>query len=153
MRTACWWIGGCVVVMALTLGAPRTFAQYDYSTPKTPAAGGGLQDEMKTALTHAGFAEKYDTMKEVTLHLHHVINCFVGSNDKMFDSKAGNPCQGQGKGIITDLPATATKETQYEARWAAHIADEALAMKTLPELKAGAHIIRLTLEDLQKTMK
>jgi len=149
MRTACWWIGGCVVVMALTLGAPRTFAQYDYSTPKTSAAGGGLQDEMKTALTHAGFAEKYDTMKEVTLHLHHVLNCFVGPKDKMFDTAAGNPCQGQGNGIIADVPATA----KYEAQWAAHIADQALAMKTLPELKAGAHIIALTLVDLQKTIK
>ncbi len=152
VRTVSWWIAGSVAVAVLALGPAGTFAQYDYSTPKA-TAGGALQDAVKTAITHAGFAEKYDTMKEVTLHLHHVINCLVGPKDKMFDTSAGNPCQGQGNGIIADVSSGAHKDAQFEATWAAHIADQALAMKSLPEVKAGAHIVALTLADLQKTIK
>ena len=36
-------------------------------------AAGDPSAELKTAVTHAGFAAKYDTMKEVTLHLHHAL--------------------------------------------------------------------------------
>ncbi len=59
--------------------------------------------ELNTALTHAGFAAQYNTVAEVELHLHHVVNCLEGSSGKNFNQQAGNVCQGQGNGIFGDL--------------------------------------------------
>lgn len=149
-----WSIGVPALVIALAFATTVGVAQYQYPRDYgSQATGGTLQAEVKTALTHAGFAAKYDTLKEVTLHLHHVINCLVGSKDKMFDASAGNPCEGQGNGIVADLPASLGKDAQYEARWSAHIADEAISMKSVEEARAGAHIVSLALADLQKMIK
>ena len=127
-----------------------------YQTPRDygpqPSVA-GLQTEVKTALTHAGFAAKYDTLTEVTLHLHHVVNCLVGPRDKMFDASAGNPCEGQGNGITSDIPPSMGKDAQYEARWSALIAGEAASKKTVEEARSGAHIVMLALDDLQKMIK
>jgi hypothetical protein len=151
MRLTPWILGGGVLVLGLSLGTAGAFAQYDYGAPKP--GGANVQEEIKTALTHAGFASKYDTLKEVDLHLHHVLNCLVGSKDSRFDAAAGNPCQGQGNGIVADLSSGSSKDAVYEARWAARIAEEALTMKTLEEAKSGAHVVALTLTDLQKVAK
>ncbi len=151
MRTTRWWIGGCVLVAALALGATgNSFAQYDYSQPK-PAAPGGFQGELSTAVTHAGFAGKYDSLQEVTMHLHHVVNCIVGSKDKMYDASAGNPCQGQGNGILADIQSGMGKGQQYyEAWWAAYVADQAITMKSLPQAKAAGNVAVAILTDVQK---
>jgi hypothetical protein len=152
--TARWGIGGLAVLIVLMLTTTWGVAQYSYPRDYGPQpTGAALQTEVKTAQTHAGFASKYDTLKEVTLHLHHVVNCLVGSKDKMFDASAGNPCEGQGNGIVADIPASMGTDAQYEARWAAHIANDALSMKTVEEAKAGAHIVALALDDLQKMIK
>lgn len=153
MKTPQWLLVGTVVALGLSLGATGALAQYDYGAPSKPAGGANVQEEIRTALTHAGFASKYDTLKEVDLHLHHVLNCLVGSKDSRFDAAAGNPCQGQGNGVIADLSSSGGKDAVYEARWAARIAEEALTMKTLEEAKSGAHVVALTLTDLQKVAK
>jgi hypothetical protein len=107
--------------------------------------------ELKTALTHAGFAAKYDALKEVSLHLHHAINCVVGPQDKMFDAAAGNPCQSQGNGFLPDAKAKKGEDAQYyQAQWAARIASQAIASNNLQEAKAAAHIVSLVLEDAAK---
>lgn len=153
-RTARWCFGGLAMMGALIFSTSGGLAQYQYPRDYGPQpTAGALQAEMKTALTHAGFAAKYDTLKEVTLHLHHVVNCLVGSKDKMFDASAGNPCEGQGNGVVADIPSSMGQDAQYEARWAAHIADEAATMKTVQEAKSGAHIVTLALNDLQKMIK
>jgi hypothetical protein len=58
---------------------------------------------LKTASTHAGFAASYTTVAEVEQHLHHVVNCLEGENGKNYNKAAGNPCMGQGTGILVDL--------------------------------------------------
>jgi hypothetical protein len=119
--------------------------------PATRAAEMGMSEEFKTAITHAGFAAKYDSMKEVNLHLHHVVNCLVGSDDKMFDKAAGNPCQGQGKGIMPDLKAKGGMDQEYQvAWWLAHIADDAVKMGNLAQAKAAAHIVEVQLTSMSK---
>ncbi len=65
------------LVLGIVLGAlAATGAQ------PSPAAMTRMGEELKTAITHAGFAEKYDSMKEVSPHLHDVLNCLVGLGDK-----------------------------------------------------------------------
>src|SRR5690348_15451049 len=55
MRTGRWFVLGMTLVALAAFGVQPS-----------PAAMTGMSDEMKTAITHAGFAEKYDTMKEVS---------------------------------------------------------------------------------------
>jgi hypothetical protein len=152
--TARWWIGAPVLLLILSSTTAVGVAQYQTPRDYGPQPSvTGLQTEVKTALTHAGFAAKYDTLKEVTLHLHHVVNCLVGPKDQMFDASAGNPCEGQGNGITADLPASIGKDASNEARWSARIAGEAAAMKTVDEARSGAHVVILALDDLQKMIK
>jgi len=119
------------------------------SSPAT--AAGDPAAELKTAMTHAGFAAKYEALKEVTLHLHHTLNCLVGPQDKLFDAAAGNPCQGQGSGYLPDLKAAKGEGDQYhEAWWAAQVAGQAVAADNLGQAKAAAHVVSLVLGNLAK---
>ena len=138
MRKTLWGLLGLVIAVAVA-------AQGTY------AADMGMAEELKTAITHAGFAEKYDTMKEVGMHLHHVVNCLVGESDPMFDKAAGNPCQGQGKGILPDIKAKMGEDQQYQvAWWLAHMGSDALKMGNLAQAKAAAHIIGVQLTAMSK---
>ena len=85
-----------VLVMAasLSLALLGTTAAY----AKTNA-----NEEISTAITHAGFAEKMTDVNKVHQHLHHVINCLVGPHGAGFDAKAGDPCLGMGNGAIDDF--------------------------------------------------
>ena len=60
-------------------------------------------NSLKTAVTHSGFAASYTAVAEVEQHLHHVVNCLEGANGKNYNKDAGNPCMGQGNGILPDL--------------------------------------------------
>jgi hypothetical protein len=116
-------------------------------------AAGDPSAELKTAVTHAGFAAKYETMKEVTLHLHHALNCLVGPQDNRFDAAAGNPCQGQGNGYLPDQKAAKREGNQYyEAWWAAQIAGQALASDNLGAAKAAARIVNMVLDNVARAM-
>jgi hypothetical protein len=132
--------GVCGLVIALALVAQGTYA-----------AEMGMADELKTAITHAGLAEKSDTMKDVSLHLHHVVNCVVGEGDPMFDKASGNPCQGQGKGIMPDIKAKMGQDQEYQvAWWLAHMGSDALKMGNMAQAKAAAHIIGVQLTAMSK---
>jgi hypothetical protein len=117
----------------------------------TSAAEMGMAAELKTAIAHAGYAEKAGTMAEVTMHLHHVLNCLVGPGDKMFDKAAGDPCQGQGNGIMPDIKKAMGTDQEYQvAWWLAHMAGDAIAMGNMAQAQAAAHIIGVQLTSLSK---
>jgi len=138
MHKTLWALLGLVVAAAVAVQGAR-------------AAEMGMADALKTAITHAGFAEKYDTMKEVGLHLHHVVNCLVGESDPMYDKAAGNPCQGQGKGIMVDLKAKGGMDQEVQvAWWLAHMGSDAVKMGNLAQAKAAAHIIGVQLTAMSK---
>ena len=117
------------------------------------SAAGDPSAELNTAVTHAGFAAKYETMKEITLHLHHALNCLVGPQDKLFDAAAGNPCQGQGNGYLPDQKAAKGESSNqyYEVWWAAQIAAQALASDNMGQAKAAARIVNMVLENAAKS--
>ncbi len=140
MRRALFGLVGLGVVVSLAFGIPAS-----------RAAEMGMTEELKTTITHAGFAVKYDTMKEVGLHLHHVVNCLVGEGDPMFDKASGNPCQGQGKGILPDIKAKLGEDQQYQvAWWLARLGSDALKMGNLAQAKAAGHIIEVQLTSMSK---
>ncbi|HIJ62990.1 MAG TPA: hypothetical protein HPQ04_09900 [Rhodospirillaceae bacterium] len=70
-----------------------------------PAAAADANQEIATAVTHAGLAAGSGEQKVVSMHLHHVVNCLVGPNGADFDASAGNPCKDQGAGALVDAPA------------------------------------------------
>ena len=133
-------------LLALAIGGVLLF-----SAQGTFAQGMGMQTELKTAITHAGYAEKYDSMKEVSLHLHHVVNCLVGANDPMYDKASGNPCEGQGNGILPDIKAKMGEDQEYQvAWWLARLGSDAIKMGNLAQAKAAAHIMNVQLTSMQK---
>ena len=88
--------------------APVTHSQYDYGpSPRAgQAQGAGVKVQLKTAITHAGFASSGDSLGYVKQHLGHALNCIEGPNGKNFNRSWGHVCQGQGNGILQDLRAT-----------------------------------------------
>jgi hypothetical protein len=90
-----------------------SFSQYNYpSTPKPaqPAPSvqtqaGDVKTELKTAITHAGFAGGGDALGSVQQHLGHTLNCIEGTKGRNFNQSWGHVCQGQGNGILVDLKA------------------------------------------------
>ncbi len=142
MKKAHWFVLGLVFAGgALAFAGTWAFAQ----------SAGNPDTEIKTAISHAGYAAKADAESGVTQHLHHVMNCLVGPEDKMFDQAAGNPCKGQGNGALPDLKAKGSQDGQYyEASWAAQVASQGIASKNLQEAKAAARVAGLILEDAAK---
>lgn len=115
------------------------------------AADAGMAAELKTAIAHAGYAEKAGAMTDVTMHLHHVVNCLVGPADTMYDKAAGNPCQGQGTGIMPDIKKMMGEDQEYQvAWWLAHMANDAIKMGNMAQAQAAAHIIGVQLTAMAK---
>ena len=54
------------------------------------------QDPFQTAMKHAELAVNAKTLKEVQMHLHHVLNCLEGKSGKEYDASFGDPCNGKG---------------------------------------------------------
>ena len=71
----------------------------------------GVAAQWKTSVQHSKFSQDYNGMKEVTTHLQHVVNCLEGPTGPGFEGGAGNPCQGQGAGLIADTKKA--KEAKY----------------------------------------
>lgn len=116
-------------------------------------ATGDPSTELKTAMAHAGFAAKSETLQAVTMHLHHTLNCLVGPQGERFDAAAENPCRGQGNGYLPDLKAAKGEtNTYYEAWWAAELAGQAVRSNSLVSAKAAAHIVNQVLKDASKGM-
>lgn len=80
----------------------------------TLAATNGSK-EVQTAIEHAGFAGNAKTTDQVHLHLHHVINCLVGSKGEDYYPAAGDPCQGEGGGALNDLKGTPQRKYLQQA--------------------------------------
>jgi hypothetical protein len=77
-------------------------------------ANTNARKEISTAIVHAGYAEKMTDVNKVHLHLHHVINCLVGTHGAGFDTKAGDPCLGMGNGAIHDYTYKVADKVQRD---------------------------------------
>ncbi len=102
------FVAGLVVVGMTAV----SYSQYNYpSTPQPTnpppprAQAGDVKTELKTAITHAGFAAGGDALGSVQQHLGHTLNCIEGAKGRNFNQSWGNVCQGQGNGILADLKA------------------------------------------------
>ncbi|HEX5961305.1 MAG TPA: hypothetical protein VFY97_08695 [Rhodanobacteraceae bacterium] len=73
--------------------------------PFAACAQGNPGTEVATAHAHALMAQGADSVAMTHTHLHHVVNCLVGTKGAGFDASAGNPCKDQGNGAIPDSVA------------------------------------------------
>ncbi|HLJ62014.1 MAG TPA: hypothetical protein VKZ50_19985 [bacterium] len=128
--------GALVLVCAVVLGMPLTGSAQNMMM----GTAAQIQTELKTATFHAGeLAQKANALAAVQLHTHHVLNCLEGPNGPDFFAQAGNPCQGQGNGIIPDLQAAVmhmmpgAQSALQEAMISQSLAKQALASKDINE--------------------
>lgn len=110
------------------------------------ALADNLSVEITTAAEHAGFSAASPTLDQAHTHLHHTLNCLVGPGGNGFDTKALNPCKGNGNGAIPDATDAKVKAA-LEA-----IAQEdraALASNDFAKVKKDAADIQAKLKALK----
>ena len=109
----------------------------------TSAYAGDSSREASTAASHAGYAAKAADIKQVHMHLHHVVNCLVGPKGEGFDANEANPCAAMGNGAIPDAndPVKKAKLTH-----AAEIAEKGLATDDMMEAKKQASATEMALK-------
>ncbi|HEV2359644.1 MAG TPA: hypothetical protein VGZ23_18805 [bacterium] len=94
-----WGVGLVLVVCLVALSAMPSGAASDLAA--------SIKTQLKTAHFHAGELAQKGAIAATQLHLHHTINCLEGPSGPHFFAASGNPCQGQGHGILPDLKAAA----------------------------------------------
>jgi len=72
--------------------------------------------ETITAQVHSEMALNADSLNSAHAHFHHVINCIVDPDNKLFELRAGNPCASMGSsgGALRDEAQTDTQKKQLE---------------------------------------
>ncbi|MBI4277265.1 MAG: hypothetical protein HY660_02315 [Armatimonadetes bacterium] len=138
---------GFLIVMGIVATA-------GFSAPMQPDMGMMAGNQLKTAIEHAKLAAGADALAGVKSHLQHVVNCIEGPRGAMYKGMGGNPCQGQGKGLLPDAKAAGMK---YEGLvpWidlANNIAAIGLKATTPGKAKAAAWAVQATLEQTEKSM-
>ncbi len=72
--------------------------------------------ETTTASIHTGMAMAADTLPIAKSHFHHVINCLVDRDSKLFDVHSDNPCDGMGRdgGALRDEAQTEAQKKELQ---------------------------------------
>jgi len=85
------------------------------ATPNALAAP-AQRIETITAHVHSEMARASDRLSSAHSHFHHVINCLVDPDNKLFDVRADNPCAGMGSGggALHDEASTPAQKEQLQ---------------------------------------
>ncbi len=135
-----------LLIAAVSLAATVVSAQQNIEA--------GVAAQWKTAVQHSKFSQDYNGMKEITSHLQHTINCLEGPTGPGFEGGAGNPCQGQGSGMIVDAKKAggkyASASNYMEAADA--LAKAGLKTKSPEAAKAFGQATQVVLESIGKNL-
>lgn len=110
--------------------------------------------QLQTALDQSKLAQEANTLATVKVNLQHVINCIEGPKGAMFNAGGGNPCQGQGNGILADMKESGSQYADA-IPWvetAGEIAEVGLHADTVARARAAAWATHATLEHLGMMM-
>lgn len=135
-----------LVVMGLLIAALSLAATVVYAQANIEA---GVASQWKTSVQHSKFSQDYNGMKEVTTHLQHVVNCLEGPTGPGFEGGAGNPCQGQGAGLIADTKKAKDAKYASAVPWmeaADKLAQQGLKAKNADAAKAYGQATQTILE-------
>jgi len=105
--------------------------------------------EITTAIEHAGFAAKAKDLQHVHLHLHHVMNCLVGPNGGAFDASAGNPCKGMGNGAYNST-GEISRAAHEDLKAAMTDAESGLTSNSYKTAKEAAGMAQRVLKDAKE---
>ena len=146
MRIRRYHLAVAMLVAALGLVATVVYAQGQETK---------VLDQWKTTVQHSKFSQNYANTKEITSHLQHVVNCIEGQRGPLYDGGVGNPCQGQGSGLITDSKAAGGKYTQAVPLFevADEIAATGLKTKSVEKAKTAGWATQMVLERAGEILK
>ena len=144
-----------IVIVSLAALALILTLHYTGSSAAPMSPMDQAKAELNTAKTHAGFAAASDSLNGVYQHTGHAVNCLVAANDKRFDKKWGNVCEGQGSGILVDLKTAGANGAAALkiAEDATKVGVDALASKDLMAAQNGAKKLGGMLDDALKAIK
>jgi hypothetical protein len=117
------------------------------SSQMIEAPSGALATELQTAIQHSGFSAGAEDLAMASRHLGHVLNCIVGEGGEGFNADWGNPCGGQGAGIINDLsshPQGADLQALVES--ARQLAAQGVTQQSLLAVQAAAAAVGAILQ-------
>ncbi|MDR7537819.1 MAG: hypothetical protein QN183_15880 [Armatimonadota bacterium] len=149
-------------ILAAALLAAGTLAAAAYgqggygdssTTPAPQAQAGAVRTQVRTALTHAGFAATADTPNGVVQHLGHALNCLEGEGGKNFNRSWGHVCQGQGRGILSDLRASPGNDLMLVAQAAADLAAAGTRSRNVNESRMAAKGVAALLQVMADVLK
>jgi hypothetical protein len=143
---------------SLLIGCTSLFVLSAAIAAGAPGAGTGMgasgataanpDQEVATALQHAGMSAGSSKLEDVHAHLHHVINCIVGPSGQGFDATAEDPCKGQGSGAINDVENKSKERKQLDD--AVKDANKGLKDNDLKKAQKYAKDVMKDLQDAQK---
>ncbi|HSN17108.1 MAG TPA: hypothetical protein VLV87_02765 [Gammaproteobacteria bacterium] len=140
---------GCISAAALTTaiaaGAPGA------GTGMAASGSANPDQEIGTALQHAGMSAGSTKLADVHAHLHHVLNCLVGPSGQGYDSTAEDPCKGQGTGAINDVQNKSKERGELDD--AVKEANKGLKENKLKKAQKYAKKVMEELQDAQKDAK
>jgi len=144
-----------VALLLILAATPSALPPYQTRLSAAPSPVDQAKTELNTAKTHAGFAAASDSLNGVYQHTGHAVNCLVGANDKRFDKKWGNVCEGQGSGVLTDLKSAGARgaDALKIAEDATKVGVDALNSKDLTAAQNGAKKLGGMLDDALKAIK
>jgi hypothetical protein len=94
--------------------------------------------ETITAQVHSEMALNADSLNSAHAHFHHVINCIVDPDNKLYELRSGNPCASMGSsgGALRDEAQTDAQKKLLQH--ALDIAKRGAASKTMDMAKLYA---------------
>jgi hypothetical protein len=99
-----------ILAVLITLSLMAWTLAEDYEEEAETAADNGAVTQLETAIAHANNSLNTGEFEGAHRHLGHVLNCIEGEGGENFNPDWGNPCAGQGVGIINDIAGHPAEE-------------------------------------------
>jgi hypothetical protein len=140
---------GCLSAAALSAAMAADAPAASTAMGANSMSGAANSDqEIATALQHAGMSAGSSKLEDVHAHLHHVINCLVGPSGAGFDATAEDPCKGQGTGAINDVDNKSKQRKKLDT--AVKDANKGLKENDLKKAQKEAKEVMKDLQTAQK---
>ncbi len=143
-------VGVVGAALLVSVASAQSYKAGEYQVG-APAQEAKWKTQARTGATHAGFAAGAEAAGPADQHLGHALNCLEGPRGRNFNARWGNPCEGQGQGVLPDLhgdPAGRAWLLVVEA--AGQLAAAGIRSRELAQKKAAARgveaLLRLVAE-------